>query len=158
MTLTKKIALCAVFSLAFLATANFALADVIVTTFDTSLPTPPGVYVGTGNSPNDWALSTDTTTGVQVGATIIQRGIGAIVPTGETNAPDDTYLVTPGAGPLSAQDYGLYIYDPNGLNPTGALLTMTDVTTGTTFSYNPLLVLPDNGYDRGTTTATGTFA
>ena len=152
----KRVLLSAILAIAvFLVGASTATADVI--TYNTCLPTPPGVYVGTGNSPCNWATLT-TPDGVQLGLTDIERFVGAIVPTGTTNAPGDTYLVNPAPGPLSAQDFGLSIYDPNGLNPTGASLTMTDLSNGEHFTFNPAL-LPDNGYlnQDGVATATGTF-
>jgi hypothetical protein len=131
------------------------------TLFDTSLVSPnasnsatPGVYFGSGN-PNG-GFTVDFENGIEIG----MRAIGRQSPT-VINTPTDVYGVAPGfqpgQAPLASWDFEFSIdlkpYMAVGsnsgldLNQITALLTVTDIYSGTSFSFDPLTALPDDaGY------------
>src|ERR1035438_3542849 len=62
-----------------------------ITTFDTSLTSPPGVYFGSGNANTNFTAETNGTT--ELGLSVIQRYVGPIDP----GAGSNVYQVSPGA-------------------------------------------------------------
>ncbi len=127
---------------AMVITSSTAHADPIET-FNSSL-SGPGTYFGTGNSNAGWdVLTGNASTGstLQLGLEAINRFVGPITPT--TN----DYTYTPGAG--TSQNLGTwdFAFSVNtGTDPLSNYLfgmTIADLTTGKSFTFNPTL-LPDN--------------
>jgi hypothetical protein len=118
------------------------------TIYDTSLASPntnpatPSCYYGTGCQNTGFTVSTDSTT--ELGLSAILRHIGPAPEAG------DNYTVPLGtSGGYAVWDYVFSIdTQPSGIGSATLssytyLLTLTDLTTGATQSFNPLAI-PDN--------------
>ena len=136
----------AVFAGAMAATALVGTANA-TTAYDTSLVTP-GVYYGSGNTGTNYGLTVNTASGVELALGTILRFVGPALPS-PTNG-NVYYVPTGTSGGLALWDIvfsvnlqagsgngGLVL---SGINP---LLTVTDLTTPGSFSFNPLGI-PDN--------------
>jgi hypothetical protein len=134
-----------------LASFSIVAQAAATTTYDTSLASPtsnpatPGCYNGTGCPNSGFTVSDDGTTELGLNATL--RYIGP--------APDvgDAYTVPAGTrGGYALWDYRYSIdTQPNGvggatLSDYTYLLTLTDLTTSATFSFDPLSIPDDAVY------------
>ncbi len=112
-------------------------------------------YNGNGNPQGNFEVNTDNGiggTGIELGLAAVLAFVGPVMPPPVGN----TYTVPTGVGSngRATWDYEFSIdLTPNGVNgltfatalPT-ALLTILDVTTGQTGSFNPLLIPDDSAY------------
>jgi hypothetical protein len=128
----SSIALAALSAASFVCLASAAQAD---TVFDTSLTSPPGVFFGTGNFNTHYAVTT-ADNGLEIGLKSkinkdASDSIGAV---------GDVYTI--GLGNKVSFDYAVI---PNGVDLTGvtATLTILNVGTGQTFSFDPSPANPD---------------
>lgn len=117
--------------LAAIAVAGLASAAEASTVFNTSLSDPPGVFFGTGNFNDGYAVTTQG--GLEIGLKSKIRGdaTDSIVPVG------DLYSI--GLGNKVNFDYAVI---PGSIDLTGATQTLTILNVGThqTFSFDPSLV------------------
>ncbi len=120
-----------------------------VTTFDTSLTSPPGVYFGTGNANTNFTTVTNGTT--ELGLSVITRFIGPIDP----GAGSNVYAVSPGAttagghtGSSWGFDFSINTQYNGGSDVVGDFtysLNITDLTSGNVGpTFNPITSIPDN--------------
>lgn len=121
------------------------LASAQTTTYNTSLADPPGYYNGgAGNSNSAFTVFT-ATNGDELGlATIIRGGGGGpVVPT-STNQ----YVVPNGVGSTGLAlwnfEYSVNLGQNGTLSQITPMITVEDVTTGATTSFNPFITTPDN--------------
>lgn len=114
----------------------------VITQYDTNLPGGTGFYNGTGNADGNF---TNTVADYSGGGTITgslrltQRTVGAISP-----SVDDNYNCA-----LSEQcniDYSVYTDGGLHLNDFTYQLIITDITQGTSLSFDPLNTIPDDSY------------
>ena len=118
-------------------------------------------YNGTGNPQGNFEVNTDSTTGIELGLAAILAFVGPVMPPPVGN----TYTVPTGVGSngRATWDYEFSIdLMPNGVNSVGALtfatagpalLTVTNLTTSASSSYNPLLIGDNAAY--GSTDSNG---
>jgi hypothetical protein len=146
-------------ALGFVALApRAALADTLL--FDTSLAAP-GFYNGVGNQNLGFTTLT-TTSGIELGLGVQSRGLGGAFLPSPTNSADYTVFT----GGTLTPNRSLWNYDFSvNLGTTGTLasiqnstlITVLDVTTGKSISYDPLTALGDNaGLHADGTTVNGT--
>jgi hypothetical protein len=125
----------------------------------------PSFYRGTTNPQDQFTVVLDGTTGIELGLSAHFAFVGPVVPP----PVGSTYTVPTGVGSngRAIWDYDFSIdLNPHGNTPgltfgtagivASALLTVTDLTTGATGSYNPLTFLTDDdsyGSTPGTTLA-----
>ena len=134
-------------------------------TTDTTLA-PPGCYQGSGCDQNGWATVTglpasgNTAPGTELGLTAIIRNVGA---PGEGTNPGsivgNTYYIPVGQQPGHPGD-ALWNFswsintglngNPTPLSQFTYLLTITDTTSGLSFSYNPFNTAPPLPHDNAT--------
>jgi hypothetical protein len=145
----------------FAALGLIAVASQARAGFDTSLASPNSTaasatetpngsyYNGTGNAQGGFAVTFDSTNNIELGLSAILAYTGPVTPVG------NTYTVPTGVGAngRATWDYEFSIdLTPNGIggltfaNLTAAQLTVLDVTTGQSGSYNPLLIPDDATY------------
>jgi hypothetical protein len=143
MKLLKNLAITG--SLGMIAFAGLASASTIA--YNTSLG-GNGFYNGSGNTDNDFAVLTDGN--LQLGLKAVNRYTGSpeLVPTGDNYDYNDNPNVDP------SRQWGFYYsIDTRSGGGTGTiadysyLLTLTDETTSTTDTFNP--ILPDDSYYDG---------
>src|SRR5664280_1839039 len=147
----------AVFAGAMAATALVGTANA-TTVYDTSLVTPPGVYYGIGNTGTNYGLTVNTANGVELALGTILRTVGPVLPS-PTNG-NVYYVPTGTSGGLALWDIvfsvNLQAGSGNGglfLNQINPLLTVADLTTSVSFSFNPLGISANAGWN-GTSTNT----
>ncbi len=140
----------AVFAVAGLVLPHSARAG---TTYDTALASP-GTYYGHGNANSHWTVGTGG--GIELGLSTVLRYVSPVTPGANTG----TYDVGTGDTAVAGKTGSLWGYafsvntDPGGVNSAynvqdlTLLLTITDVGTGQSISYNPSLV-PDNNMVNG---------
>ncbi len=112
--------------------------------FDQPLGSPggttPGVYFGASNP--DGGFTTSTANGITLGLRAKERQSGTVIDT-PTNLYNVSTGLQPGVSNRSFWNYEFSIHidtDAVNLSNFTALLTITDVTTGSSSSYNPLLL------------------
>ena len=122
-----------------------------------SSPSNPSFYAGTGNPQGQFAVNLDS--GIELGLSAIFAFVGPVVPPPVNNlyiVPTGVQTSGPGIG-RAVWDYTFSIdLRPNGVGSqtlaaasSSISLSITDVTTAATGSFNPL-VIPDNAYYGGT--------
>jgi len=128
-----------------LAVALFAVPAIADTVTDDGAMTN-GVYYGSGNS--NTAITVDNNNGVQLGESAITRFVGPITPTPSNSNVYDVPLGDTTVAGKTGANWGIFF----GVDLTGtglslhnitATWTLTDLATGTTGTFNPLLI-PDN--------------
>ena len=100
-----------------------------VTTYDTSLPNPPGVFFGTGNFNDGYAVTTDGALSIGLKSKITGDPNDTITPVG------DDYSIA--LGKNVSFDYAVIPGSTTQLANATATLTILDVGTGQTFSFDP---------------------
>jgi hypothetical protein len=139
-----------------IAAAAFAVSAAHATTTNTTLAAP-GTYYGSGNSgTNNWTVN--TVGGVEFGLTTILRGVGNGTTPSFNTSGVAVYHVATGSDP-HASSRALWNFDFSinlqGHNPALTLadivptLSLYDVATNVTRSFNPLAIADDSGYGPG---------
>ncbi len=124
----SSVALAAISAASFVCLASAAQAG---TVFDTSLANPPGVFFGTGNFNTHFAVTTDD--GIQLGLKSKIRGDAS----DSTDPVGDVYSIALG----SKVNFDFAVI-PGSVDLSNAVATLTilNVGTGQTYSFNPAAI------------------
>jgi hypothetical protein len=144
------------FTIMALGLAAFAMPARAGIVDDTTLA-PPGTYYGTGNEGTaNWVV--DNEPGVQLGLDTVIRFTNPVAPESATSNVYDVPLGNTTVGGKAGAAWGFAF---SALNTSGLLsaltlsLSITDVLSGQTVSFNPATFLPDNSGTDGTNVVGG---
>ena len=120
-------------AVAAVAVAGLASTADATTTFDTSLPNPPGVFFGSGNFNDGYAVTTGGGLTIGLKSKIHGDATDSITPVG------DVYTI--GLGNKINFDYAIL----GGSTANEASITILNERTGQTASFNPMLTAINDG-------------
>ena len=138
--------LCVAARIALLSTAALSTAVSAATVDNTALVDPPGVYFGAGNANSNFTV--DTEGNIEVGLSAITRFVGPLTPVGNSYFAPTGATAPPNTGSVWGFDFSINLNAGNqqtslNLSQITTVLTLQDLGTGTTGSFN-VLAIPDN--------------
>jgi hypothetical protein len=130
--------------------------------FNTSLADPPGLYYGTDNQSNNHGFVVNTSNGVELGLGVNLRKGAEVAPTSTNVYNVSTGVYTTPADFCTGTCANWNFQFSVNLGTTGLKLsdvttdlTIVNVGTGQSLSFNPFTALPDNSAYDGTNTRNG---
>jgi hypothetical protein len=136
------------FIIGALGLATFAMPALAGVADNASLASPPGVYYGTGNANTNWVVDTENPPGVELGLNTIIRYTNAVAPVPPNS---NNYTVPLGNNAVvGGADWGFAFSAINTAGLLSALtlnLSVTDLLSGQTVSFDPTLIGDDAGTD-----------